>query len=277
MYMHSYEQLASAILKTALDSGADLAGFVSVESVKQTPTHKLLIRLPIYEVIDFSESDTAITPEDPTSKRGIELPAWAETLLIIALHHPEDQPTLDYFRSSSSGGSEGNLQLIRINNQVIRWLEEKRAMKCRQIPYGINKGGIGLKDAAVLAGLGVIGKNNMLITPQYGPRVRLRALALKAKLPETGPIDFDPCSICDMPCRQACPRKAFDNKIFDPSDYGMLELPAREGVYDRETCALESDKRLHPDESILQKGEVRPDDLISFSCRACEFACPVGA
>jgi len=125
--------------------------------------------------------------------------------------------------------------------------------------------------------LGVIGKNNMLITPQYGPRVRLRALALRVKLPETDSLNFDPCSTCDMPCRQACPRKAFDNKNFDSSDYGMLELPAREGVYDREACALESDKRLHPDESIFQKEEIESGDLISVSCRACEFACPVGA
>lgn len=276
--MDGYEQLASAILKTAWDSGADLAGFVNVESMKQSPTHKLLTRLPIYEVIDFSESDTDVaTEEEPTSKCGIELPTWAETLLIIALYHPEDKPALDYFRPSSSGGSEGNLQLIRINNKVIRWLEEKETMKSRQIPYGIDKGGIGLKDATVLAGLGCIGKNNMLITPQYGPRVRLRALAIQVKLPETGPLDFDPCSTCDMPCRQICPRKAFDNKFFDPSDYGMLELPAREGVYDREACALESDKRLHPDESIPQKGVVESGDLLSFSCRACEFACPVGA
>ena len=278
MNMNGYEHLASAILKTALDSGADLAGFVNVESMKQAPTHKLLTRLPIYEVIDFLESDTAVAAdEEPTAKCGVELPNWAETLLIIALHHPKDQPALDYFRSSSSGGSEGNLQLIRINNKVIRWLEEKKAMKSRQIPYGIDKGGIGLKDAAVLAGLGVIGKNNMLITPQYGPRVRLRALALQVKLSETGPLDFDPCSTCDMPCRQACPRKALDNKIFDPIDYGMLELPAREGVYDRDACALESDKRIYPDEFIPQKEEVESGDLISVSCRACEFACPVGA
>ena len=245
MNMNGYEHLASTILKTALDYGADLAGFVNVESMKQAPTHKLLARIPIYEVIDFSESDTAVAPEEvPISKCGIELPTWAETLLIIALYHPEDKPALDYFRSSSSGGSEGNLQLIRINNKVIKWLEEKKAMKSRQIPYGIDKGGIGLKDAAVLAGLGVIGKNNMLITPQYGPRVRLRALALQVKLSETGPLDFDPCSTCDMPCRQTCPRKALDNKIFDPMDYGMLELPAWEGVYDRDACALESDKRI---------------------------------
>lgn len=278
MNMNDNAHLASDILKTALDSGADLAGFVAIASMEQAPTHKLLTRLPIYEVIDFSESDTAVAPEDvPISRCGIELPTWAETLLIIALHHPEDKPDLDYFRSSSSGGSEGNLQLIRINNKVIRWLEEKKSIKSRQIPYGIDKGGIGLKDAAVLAGLGVIGKNNLLITPQYGPRVRLRALALQVKLSETGPLDFDPCATCDMPCRKICPRKALDNKIFDPIDYGMSELPAREGVYDRDACALESDKRIYPDESIPQKGEVASGDLISVSCRACEFACPVGA
>jgi epoxyqueuosine reductase len=276
--MNDNQHIASAILKTALDAGANLAGFVNVASVKQAPTHKLLTRLPIYEVIDFSESDTAVAPEEvPISKCGIELPAWAETLLIIALYHPEDKPALDYFRSSSSGGSEGNLQLIRINNKVIKWLEENTSIKSRQIPYGIDKGGIGLKDAAVLAGLGVIGKNNLLITPRYGPRVRLRALALKAKLSETGPLDFEPCSTCDMPCRQICPQKALDKKIFDPMDYGMVELPAREGVYDRDACALESDKRIYPEESAPQKGAVESGDLISVSCRACEFACPVGA
>jgi epoxyqueuosine reductase len=275
--MTDTEQPASAILKTAWDSGADLAGFVNVESLKQSPTHKLLTRLPIYEVIDFSESETgAASDERPTSRGGFKLPSWAETLLIIALYHPEDEPALDYFRSSSRGGSEGNLQLIKINNKVIRWIEENKAMKSRQVPYGIDKGGIGLKDAAVLAGLGIIGKNNMLITPQYGPRVRLRALALQAKLPETGPLDFDPCSTCHMPCRQACPRKAFDNKIYDPSEYGMSELPAREGVYDRHACALESDKRLPPDESIPHNGEVESVDTVSISCRTCEFACPVG-
>jgi epoxyqueuosine reductase len=276
--MNNYKSLAPDIMKTAFDSGADLAGFVNVASMNQTPTHKLLTRLPIYEVIDFSESETTVAAdEEPTTKCGTELPDWAETLLIIALHHPEDKPELDYFRSSSSGGSEGNLQLIRTNNKVIRWLEEKKAIKSRQLPYGINKGGIGLKDAAVLAGLGGIGKNNMLITPQYGPRVRLRALALQVKLPETGPLDFDPCANCDMPCRQICPRKAFDKQIFAPRDYGMLELPGREGVYDRETCALESDKRLPPDDFIAPKVEAKYGNIISVSCRSCEFACPVGA
>ena len=60
-------------------------------------------------------------------------------------------------------------------------------------------------------------------------------------------------------------------------DYGMGVLPAREGVYDRDACALESDKRIYQEESGPQKEEDESGDLISVSCRACEFACPVGA
>jgi len=40
------------------------------------------------------------------------------------------------------------------------------------LPYRVEQGGILLKDAAVLAGLGVTGKNNLVITPQLaGPCV----------------------------------------------------------------------------------------------------------
>jgi epoxyqueuosine reductase len=61
------------------------------------------------------------------------------------------------------------------------------------LSYFIETGGIYLKDTAVLAGLGCIGKNNMLVTPELGPKVRLRALLLEEDLTPTGPIDFDPC------------------------------------------------------------------------------------
>jgi len=68
-----------------------------------------------------------------------------------------------------------------------------------------------LKDAATLAGLGIIGKNNLLITPEFGPRVRFKALFLDVDLEPTSPIDFTPCEGCDMPCRRVCPQEAFRN------------------------------------------------------------------
>lgn len=59
-----------------------------------------------------------------------------------------------------------------------------------KLPYHIEHGGVYMKDAAVLAGLGRMGKHNMLITPRYGPRLRLRVMLTEADLPSMGMITF---------------------------------------------------------------------------------------
>jgi hypothetical protein len=60
----------------------------------------------------------------------------------------------------------------------------------RPLPYRVEHGGTLFKDAAALAGLGTIGKNNLVITPEYGPHVRLKAMFLDVDLEPTGPIGF---------------------------------------------------------------------------------------
>ncbi|CAB1081528.1 hypothetical protein D1AOALGA4SA_9178 [Olavius algarvensis Delta 1 endosymbiont] len=51
----------------------------------------------------------------------------------------------------------------------------------------MERGGIFFKDSGVLAGLGSIGKNNLLVTPEYGPRIRVWPLLFDAELKPTGP------------------------------------------------------------------------------------------
>ena len=68
----------------------------------------------------------------------------------------------------------------------------------RPLPYRVEHGGTLFKDAAALAGLGTIGKNSLVITPEYGPHVRFKALFLDVDLEPTGPIDFTPCKSCDI-------------------------------------------------------------------------------
>ncbi len=63
------------------------------------------------------------------------------------------------------------------------------------------------KHAAVLAGLGTLGRNSLLITPEFGPRVRLTCLLTEAPLEETPPMQQDLCLGCDA-CIGVCPAQA---------------------------------------------------------------------
>jgi len=139
------------------------------------------------------------------------------------------------------------------------WLGEELGINALSLPYQIEYGGCFLKDASVLAGLGAIGKNNLLVTPEFGTRVRLRGIFMEAELKPTGPIDFDPCNGCDMPCRKVCPRKAFAN-----------------GKFERELCKQETDLRDATMEML--DGDImgiEVPSLVAKYCRKCEFACPV--
>ena len=82
---------------------------------------------------------------------------------------------------------------MRINKELSEWIESTIGCKTYKLPYLIEKGGIFLKDAAVMAGLGCVGKNNLVITPEYGPRIRFRALLLNRMAKATGPLEFKPC------------------------------------------------------------------------------------
>lgn len=62
------------------------------------------------------------------------------------------------------------------------------------------------KAVARMAGLGWQGKNLLLITPQYGSRVRLVTVLTKAPLAADTPLK-NRCGKC-MLCRDACPAKA---------------------------------------------------------------------
>jgi epoxyqueuosine reductase QueG len=63
------------------------------------------------------------------------------------------------------------------------------------------------KMAATSAGLGWIGKNGLLISPQYGPRLSLATVLTDARLKPDVPIERCLCGEC-MLCIEHCPSKA---------------------------------------------------------------------
>jgi len=256
-------EIGKQIIEIAIKNGANLAGIADVKALRTSSSHLIYTQLDNYSGVGTVRDDDTLS--------GNQLFNWPETaksLLVVGLSHPRDLPKLDWWDGK---GTPGNRLLIDIMSHTQEQIESKLKINTQKLHYYVEKGGVFLKDAAVLAGLGCIGKNNMLVTREYGPRVRLRALFLGAEIDPTGPVEFDPCADCKVSCRSVCPEKAMGEKVsaFE-SIKGSLKLPARDGAYDRKLCNIRMEKDI--DESNEFAGGHVP---IKY-CRKCEFVCPVG-
>jgi len=92
------------------------------------------------------------------------------------------------------------------------------------------------KLAADLSGLGWIGKSCLLITPSYGPRVRLATVLTDAPL-ETGEPLPNSCGECRK-CVDICPAKAFTGAPFNSVEPRDLRFKAH-------LCKDYTDRREH--------------------------------
>ena len=269
-------EMRDRIISTAIENGATLAGIASMEALKVSASHMIYKKIVDYAGIN-TVKDVEGLPDnefitDDMALQDKELFTWPDsvrTVLVIGLSHPEDDPKLDWWDGK---GTLGNRILIDIIKRTSQQIEDNLKLNTRKLHYYVEKGGIFLKDAAVLAGFGCIGKNNMLITPSNGPRIRLRALFLDAKIHPTGPIEFDPCADCKNLCRRVCPENAMDEKasIFNSIEFSE-SLPGRDGAYNKNLCNM----RMEKDVTQSSKNNYGKQPTIKF-CRKCEFVCPVG-
>ena len=198
----------------------------------------------IYRTLGWDEDDDSGTRVEP------EFPAQARSVLVLALSHPVKQASLDWWER---GNTEGNRRLIQAIDELKDWLADEMGLWSEPLPYYPEKGGLFLKETAALAGVGVIGRNNLFLTPTYGARVRLRALLLDVEAPEAVPPQgFDPCADCLAPCLEACPQGAL----------------SQDG-YSRDRCLVQMnlDRRAA---GLGQPGAV--SGPVKY-CRRCEHAC----
>lgn len=85
------------------------------------------------------------------------------------------------------------------------------------------------KTCATRAGLGWIGKSALLVTPEYGPAVRLSSVLTDAPFDSSGPpINASRCGGCTR-CQDACPGRAIQGAAWD---VGV----EREALVDVEAC-----------------------------------------
>lgn len=123
---------------------------------------------------------------------------------------------------------------------------------------------IPLKTAAVKCGLGCQGKNTLLITPHFGPRVRLISVLTTAELDIDEPYKENLCGDCDK-CVNACPTRALE--------------PYRLKINRCMTYSAESPHSSDVPEDVrkLERRLIaRPTPNSYIECTTCIDACPIG-
>jgi len=224
-------RISSAVLAKALALGASQVGIASVQAISTSPSHR---------------------------KSCVLWPPAARSVIVVALAHPPSRPADDWW-DGKAGRTAGNRRLIRICSDLADDLRATWGIQAWRMAYTVGRGGLFVKDAAVLAGLGCIGRNNLLVTPAHGPRVRLGAVMVTVALPSSRPSTFAPCDACHAPCQAACPQGAF------PS-----------GIYAWQRCNAQMQKDVAEGTPVRSAEERLEVNRCIKYCRACELACPVG-
>lgn len=169
---------------------------------------------------------------------------WEEHLVNSELVPPEHRKDLlqNYFYQQTGYNMVNDL-LDRLALSVSNFLESRGHLSLffpatygsdaeelirRTIPseWGL----LSQRHAAVMAGLGEFGLNNVVLTPQYGPRIRFNSVITEAELTASPLITKKVClgEDCSI-CLQSCPGAISLRLDFDPEAV-WYNTPARTDI-----------------------------------------------
>jgi len=137
-------------------------------------------------------------PGDP-----IEIPSWFKYAVVMAVEM--DYQTMRRSPAVEGATTLGYAKLAFIAPSVATYIRQfgSRAMACgNDIALNI--------PLAIDAGLGELGRNGMLITERFGPRVRLCKVFTDLPLEVDSPVDIGVQYFCErcLRCAEECPSRA---------------------------------------------------------------------
>lgn len=222
--------LGDQIKNLLLSSGCDMAGVAPVERFEGAPE----------------------------GRRPTDILPTARSVIVGAVHILDsvcdDLPETRYEYTNQFYVLNGVLGTA--STKIARFLEDSgyRAIPIPAAYPRINKelmGIFSLRHAAVLAGLGEFGLNNLLITPQFGPRVRLVALITEASLEPDKLYQKSLCRRQQRACQKAC-------------------------VKNCPVGALSPGGEINKDLCLRYQEQIMPWSAVELRCGVCLGVCPIG-
>ena len=137
---------------------------------------------------------------------------------------------------------------------------------------------LSFKHAAVSCGMGTIGRNNLLLTPAFGPHQRLCAVVTAAPLDPDPERDFDLCCGCNR-CVAACPSGALKSDRYDVDpcfvywSMGFKRLPPS-SLREWPGYIRMLRRHMRQRDFLVESGQAYITDV--DYCIECMRACPVG-
>ena len=119
----------------------------------------------------------------------------------------------------------GRLDLMEFtrscNYKLVRFLDRELGSRAISVPvsYPLDMGSktmgligeVSLRHAALAAGLGILGRHNMLMHPRFGTRVIFTAIVSDLDLPSDPPFTEELCNNCEI-CVESCPAGALEEE-----------------------------------------------------------------
>jgi len=242
----TWEEASLAVRHAALFYGASTVGIAELNRLwLYSDSHSPLLEdrgraIPVLDEDDrFEKTDDA--RYIPSSMNRVVALAFEEDYYAIA-----NSPG----RLASAATGDGYSRMAVTASTLADFI---RALGYRALPAG---NGVGLSiPMAIDAGLGQLGRMGLLMTPKYGPRVRIAKVITDMPLVPNAPIDFGVTEFCEvcMLCAEDCPSGTVTNGPRTWEGKSVSNNPGALKWYaDPEKCY----------------------DFNGFSCSNCKRVCP---
>jgi reductive dehalogenase len=197
----TWEEASLAVKHAALFFGASIAGIAKLNplwlySDRYSPTRENIERaIPVLREGDRFER----------TQEALYIPESMNRVIALAFEEDFHGIANSPGRLASAAVGNGYSRMAFTSTSLAEFI---RALGYRAIPAG---NGTGLSiPMAIDAGLGQLGRLGLLITPKYGPRVRLAKVITDMPLMADSPIDFGVTEFCKacLLCAEHCPSRA---------------------------------------------------------------------